>query len=214
MVGVLTFSASILVPFGSIPQAHAATPPPDLNQPVQSNPSVSTGNLDSALILEADPFISLQGHKYVIVNKQGLLNLVGNQNYTSVLDMVSRSNANISESTAPLYTNANEKALTTVNESTGKFTALASSSNGITKVQYYWWGLRFWLSKSLVKNLLSLSTGLAVVLLTAETGVGAALAGVVCIWLMDNYISPKVARALIIDQNMLLGGVITSVRFQ
>lgn len=128
--------------------------------------------------------------------------------------MVNKSNANISESTAPLYTVANEKTLTTVNESTGKFTALASSINGITKVQYYWWGVRIWLSKTLVKNLLSLSTGLAVVLLTAETGVVSALAGVVCIWLTDNYISPRLARALIIDQNVLLGGVITSVRFQ
>lgn len=48
---------------------------------------------------------------------------------------------------------------------------MAKSSNGVTKVQYYWWGLRIYLSKSDARNLLSLGTGVAVVVLKSETGV-------------------------------------------
>ncbi|WP_271399385.1 hypothetical protein [Salinicoccus roseus] len=81
-----------------------------------------------------------------------------------------------------------------------------STSEGINKIETYWWGVKLWLSKSTVRSVLNVgSAGGGAYIGGAVGGVPGAVAGAAAGQILQEFITPAAARAIFVQYNYVTG---------
>lgn len=81
-----------------------------------------------------------------------------------------------------------------------------STSEGIDRIDFYWWGVKLWLSKSTVESVLNVgSAGGGAAIGGSLGGVPGAVAGAVAGQILQEFITPAAARAIFVQYNYVTG---------
>ncbi|CAM2972828.1 hypothetical protein HAHI6034_11780 [Hathewaya histolytica] len=163
-------------------------------------------DLTNQLVNKVDPFVKLNNDgEFYITNEDKLSKLITQEELEIVKNQIVQTNSGIKESlktSDTFHINQKIKSVTVSEfESNNNQTLYrAASKEGVNKVEWVWFGVRIYLSKSAVNHILNAGvTAGATYIGIKFPGVGKAIATAVSSYLITEFGTGYVSRAIYID---------------
>lgn len=204
-------SSSILPFFGT--EADAASninTQSTLNEKVNAN--IYSQNISADLISKADQFITISSDKSFVLNLEKAKSILSKEEIEIVQNRLSETNQLSEENRSNLVVIGDHLAT-----KVSKTDMQKATSEGINKVEGYWWGLKIWLSKTTVRKIMNVGAqgGAAYVAALVGGYIGSkggahgaivgAVAGAVAGAIVSEFITPTAARAVFMTYNYAFG---------
>ncbi|KAA1035780.1 hypothetical protein [Macrococcus equipercicus] len=158
------------------------------------------------LINKANPFISVDDtNDKFILDKESARNTLTENEVELVQKQLNKTNHLLHEENVN-YVQHGESLIPENNAKVEKSITTYSTSEGINKVEFYWWGAKIWISKTAVRKVLETGAeGGGAALGAYLGGVPGALLGTIAGSLVSKFGGPAAARAVYIKYNYALG---------
>jgi len=162
--------------------------------------------LSNEIVAKADPYIALsKSGNFYISNVTKLQTILTAEEYSVVTLQLENTNKSTPKSNISI--NQKEKSITISSSESTNASIRATSKEGVNKVEWIWFGIRIYLSKTTVNHILNLQVGAAATYLTIQfPGIGAAVAAFLATYIVTEFGTSHVSRAIYVDVGLKVPG--------